>query len=97
VTRNAPNLEALGAKLARPALTFGKGAVSVLAALATVAALALLMLLEGPLMRRNLLGLMSPPRAARYTRVAHEINQSVTGCARRCGWRAGGYCSGECL
>jgi predicted PurR-regulated permease PerM len=79
VTRNAPNLEALGAKLARPALTFGKGAVSVLAALATVAALALLLLLEGPLMRRNLLGLMSPPRAARYTRVAHEINQSVTG------------------
>jgi predicted PurR-regulated permease PerM len=79
VTRNAPNLEALGAKLARPALTFGKGAVSVLAALATVAALVLLLLLEGPLMRRNLLGLMSPPRAARYTRVAHEINESVTG------------------
>jgi predicted PurR-regulated permease PerM len=79
VTRNAPNLEALGAKLARPALTFGKGAVSVLAALATVAALVLLLLLEGPLMRRNLLGLMSPARAARYTRVAHEINQSVTG------------------
>jgi len=79
VTRNAPNLEALGAKLARPALTFGKGAVSVLAALATVAALVLLLLLEGPLMRRNLLGLMSPPRAARYARVAHEINQSVTG------------------
>jgi predicted PurR-regulated permease PerM len=79
VTRNAPNLEALGAKLARPALTVGKGAVSVLAALATVAALVLLLLLEGPLMRRNLLGLMSPPRAARYARVAHEINQSVTG------------------
>jgi len=79
VERNAPNLEALGAKLARPALTFGKGAVSMLATLATVAALALLLLLEGPLMRRNLLGLMSPRRAARYTRVAHEINQSVTG------------------
>ena len=79
VTRNAPNLEALGAKLARPALTVGKGAVSVLAALATVAALVLLLLLEGPLMRRNLLGLMSPPRAARYARVAREINQSVTG------------------
>jgi hypothetical protein len=34
VQRNAPNLEALGAKLARPALTFGKGAVSMLATLA---------------------------------------------------------------
>ena len=79
VQRNAPNLQALGAKLALPALTFGKGAASLLATLATVAALVLLLLLEGPLMRRNLLGLMSPGRAARYARVAHEINQSVTG------------------
>jgi predicted PurR-regulated permease PerM len=38
VNRNAPNLETLGAKLARPALTFGKGAASVVARLATVAA-----------------------------------------------------------
>jgi predicted PurR-regulated permease PerM len=79
VTRNAPNLEALGAKLARPALTFGKGAASVLATLATVAALVLLLLLEGPAMRRTVLGAMSPDRATRYARVAHQINQSVTG------------------
>ncbi len=77
--RNTPKLESLGARLARPALTFGKGAASVLARLATIAALVLLLLLEGPKMRRGLLGLMSPARAARYTRVAHEINQSVTG------------------
>jgi len=30
-------------------------------------------------MRRGLLGLMSQERAARYARVAHQINQSVTG------------------
>jgi predicted PurR-regulated permease PerM len=77
VTRNAPNLEALGAKLARPALTFGKGAVSVLAALATVAALVLLLLLEGPLMRRNLLGLMSPPRAAFGARLRFRLVADV--------------------
>jgi predicted PurR-regulated permease PerM len=79
VQRNAPNLQVIGAKLARPALTFGKGAASVVAALATVAALVLLLLLEGPVMRRNLLGLMTAERAARYTRIAHQINQSVTG------------------
>jgi predicted PurR-regulated permease PerM len=79
VNRNAPNLATLGAKLARPALTFGKGAVSVLATLATVAALVLLLLLEGPAMRRTVLGALSPDRAERYARVGREINQSVTG------------------
>ena len=79
VNRNAPNLETLGAKLARPALSVGKGAVSVVAALATVAALVLLLLLEGPAMRRTVLGAMSPDRAERYARVGREINQSVTG------------------
>ena len=77
--RNAPKLQSLGVSLAKPALTFGRGAVSVVATLATIAALVLLLLLEGPNMRRGLLGLMSEERAARYARVAHEINQSVTG------------------
>src|SRR6266851_1739513 len=79
VNRNAPNLQTLGAKLARPALTFGKGAASVVATLATVAALALLLLLEGPAMRRTMLGAMSAGRAERYARVGREINRSVTG------------------
>jgi predicted PurR-regulated permease PerM len=77
--RNAPRLESLGASLAKPALSFGKGAVSLLATLATITALVVLLLLEGPKMRRGVLGLMSPERGARYSRVAHEINQSVTG------------------
>jgi predicted PurR-regulated permease PerM len=77
--RNAPKLESLGASLAKPALSFGKGAASLLATLATIAALVLLLLLEGPKMRGGLLGLMPAERAARYARVAHEINQSVSG------------------
>jgi predicted PurR-regulated permease PerM len=77
--RNAPKLESLGASLAKPALSFGKGAASLLATLATIAALVLLLLLEGPKMRGGLLGLMPEERAARYARVAHEINQSVSG------------------
>jgi predicted PurR-regulated permease PerM len=82
--RNAPKLESLGASLAKPALNLGKGAVSLLATLATIVALVLLLLLlllllEGPKMRRGVLAAMSPERAPRYSRVAHEINQSVTG------------------
>jgi AI-2E family transporter len=34
---------------------------------------------EGPKLRRGVLGLMSPERAVRYTRIAGEISQSVTG------------------
>jgi predicted PurR-regulated permease PerM len=77
--RNAPKLQSLGASLAKPALTFGKGAISLVATLGTIAVLVLLLLLEGPKMRRGVLGLMSPERAARYARIAHEINKSVTG------------------
>jgi predicted PurR-regulated permease PerM len=79
VERNAPKLQGIGASLARPALTFGKGAASRLATLATIAALVLLLLLEGPRMRRGLLALMSQERASRYAGVAAEINRSVTG------------------
>ena len=79
VARNAPKLETLGTSLARPALAVGKGAVSLLATLTTILALVLLLLLEGPKMRRGLLGMMSPDRAARYSKVAREISDSVTG------------------
>src|SRR6185369_1804094 len=76
VTRNAPKLQSLGATLARPALTVGKGALSLLATLGTI-----FFLLEGPKMRQGLLKLMRPERAAYYTRVAGEISQSATGYA----------------
>jgi predicted PurR-regulated permease PerM len=81
VTRNAPKLQNLGTTLAKPALTAGKGAASLLATLATIFALIVLFLLEGPKMRRGLRQLMPPGRAAYYTRVAREISQSATGYA----------------
>jgi predicted PurR-regulated permease PerM len=77
--RNAPKLRSLGVSMAKPALTFGKGAASLLARLATIAALVLLLLLEGPAMRRGLLSVMSQEQAARYTRIAREITRSVSG------------------
>ena len=81
VNRNAPKLQSLGTTLAKPALTVGKGAASLLATLATIFALIVLFLLEGPKMRQGLVGLMSPERAEYYTRVAREICQSATGYA----------------
>src|SRR6266704_432894 len=81
VTRNAPKLQSLGGTLARPALTVGKGAASLLATLGTIFVLIVLFLLEGPKMRQGLLELMQPGRAAYYTRVAGEISQSATGYA----------------
>ena len=81
VARNVPKLQSLGATLARPALTVGKGAASLLATLGTIFVLIVLFLLEGPKMRQGLLKLMRPERAAYYTRVASEISQLATGYA----------------
>ena len=79
VQTNAPKLVNLGQGLAKPALTLGKGAFSLLLALFTIFILVLLLLIEGPKMRTGLLGLMVPARAERYTRIARDVNQSVTG------------------
>ena len=79
VTQNAPKLHTLGTTLARPALNFGKGAASVLGTVVTIFALALLLLLEGPKIWSGLLGGLAPARAERWSRMAREINQSITG------------------
>ena len=81
ITRNAPKLQSLGTTLARPALSVGKGAASMLATLGTIFALLVLFLLEGPKMGRWLLDLMPPGRAEYYRQVAGEVSQSVTGYA----------------
>jgi predicted PurR-regulated permease PerM len=79
VRENAPKLVSLGQGLAKPALSLGKGAFSLLLALLTIFVLVLMLLLEAPKMRRGVLSLMAPERGARYTRIAAEVNRSVTG------------------
>jgi predicted PurR-regulated permease PerM len=81
VNRNAPKLQSLGITLAKPALTAGKGAASLLATLGTIFALIVLFLLEAPRMRQGLLDMLPAERAAYYTRVGREISQSATGYA----------------
>jgi predicted PurR-regulated permease PerM len=79
VQKNVPKLVGLGQGLAKPALTLGKGAITLLISLLTIFVLVLLLLLEGPKLRTGLLGLMSPARAERYSKVAREVNRSATG------------------
>jgi predicted PurR-regulated permease PerM len=79
VTKNAPKLAGYGRDLAHPALSLGEGAVTVVFSLLTIFVLVVLLMLEGPKLRVGLLGLMAPARAARYSRIAGQVNRSVTG------------------
>jgi predicted PurR-regulated permease PerM len=86
VRRNESKLIRFGQDLARPALTVGKGAASLLAALATTFVLVVLLLLEGPGLMQGMLNAMSPAHAERFSRLAGEASRSATG-----------YMAGNCL
>jgi predicted PurR-regulated permease PerM len=79
VQRNTPKLVSYAESLSKPALTIGKGAVSLVVELGVIFVLMLLLLLEAPKMRRWLLSQMQPERAAAVTRVAGDVNRAVTG------------------
>ena len=79
VQRNAPKLITYAENLSKPALTIGKGAVSLIIELATIFILVLLLLLEGPKMRRWTLAQMTEARKETVTRVSREVNTAVIG------------------
>jgi predicted PurR-regulated permease PerM len=79
VQRNSPRLAGYAQSLGKPALSVGKGAVSLVVELFTVFVLVLLLLLEGPKMRDWTLGQMTPGRRATVTRIAGDISQKATG------------------
>lgn len=79
VEKNAPKLASYGRDLAHPALSLGKGAVSLVFSLFTIFVLVVLVLLEAPKLRTGLLGLMTAERAERYSAIARDVNRSVTG------------------
>jgi predicted PurR-regulated permease PerM len=79
VRTNETKFVKIGQGLAKPALSLGKGAFSLLFNLFIVFVLVVLFLLEGPKMREGLLRLMPPDRAGRYVRIAHEVNRAVGG------------------
>jgi predicted PurR-regulated permease PerM len=79
LAKNNSKIVSFGESLSKPALAVGKGAVSLLIALATIFILVLLLLLEGPKMRTGLLGAMSPEHRASVSSVAAQANRAVTG------------------
>ena len=81
ISRNSSKLINLAQGLSKPALALGRGAVTVLLALLTVFTFVVLLLLEAPKAKAWLLTVLSPARAARVTRVGHEVARSATGYA----------------
>jgi len=79
VNRNTPKLVSYAESLSKPALTIGKGAVSLVIELFTIFILVLLLLLEAPRMRRWALSQMAPRTADEITRVAREVDRAVVG------------------
>ncbi|MGH3262351.1 MAG: AI-2E family transporter, partial [Trebonia sp.] len=79
VQQNAAKLVTFGQDISKPALAVGKGALSLLVELLTIFILVVLLLLEGPRMRRGLLSLLSPRQAEEIQAVASEVNRSVVG------------------
>jgi len=79
VQRNTPRLAGYAQSLSKPALTVGKGALSLMVELFTLFVLVLLLLLEGPKMWGWTLGQMTPGRQATVTRIAADVSGKVTG------------------
>ncbi len=79
VKANAPKLASYGKDIANPVISIGKGAITLVITLLTIFVLVVLLLMEGPMLRTGLLGLMVPARAERYRRIASAVNRSVTG------------------
>jgi len=79
VQRNSPKLTSFAESLGKPALALGKGALSVLGALAATFFFVLLLLIEAPKIRTGLLKVMAPERAAKYTSVGSEMSRAISG------------------
>ena len=79
VQQNSSKMVTFGQSLGAPALAVGKGALSLLIELLTIFILVLLLLLEGPRLRRGVLGLLSEGQAAEVQAIASEVNRAVVG------------------
>jgi predicted PurR-regulated permease PerM len=79
VQQNASKLVTFGQDISKPALAVGKGALTLLIELLTIFILVLILLLEGPRLRRGVLSLLSPRQAEEAQAIASEVNRSVIG------------------
>jgi hypothetical protein len=79
VQRNSAKITSIATGLGKPALALGKGAVSILLMLFGVFTFVVLLLVEAPKMRRGLITMLEPERAARFTRIGSAVSSSVSG------------------
>jgi predicted PurR-regulated permease PerM len=79
VVKNAPKLDQLGNKLAGPAFSLGKAALSTIVKLVLVVMLSFFLLLDLPKIWGGFLDLLPPQHRERVGRVAHETSTGVTG------------------
>jgi predicted PurR-regulated permease PerM len=79
VQHNSAKLVSFGQDLSAPALAVGKGALSLLVELLAIFILVLLLLLEGPRLRRGVLSVLSPGQAEEAQALASEVNRAVIG------------------
>lgn len=79
VRKNAPKLQSYAKDLAKPALSVGKGALTLVVAVVAVFMLVLLTLLEGPRMRVGVVSIIAPRHREDVVRVSGAVARSVTG------------------
>ncbi|HXC86065.1 MAG TPA: AI-2E family transporter [Trebonia sp.] len=79
VSKNAPKLVSYAQGLSKPALSIGEGALTIVIELFTIFVIVLLLLLEGPKMRRGFLGMLAPGTSAEVRQVSSEVNKAVVG------------------
>ena len=79
VQRNSPKLIDFAQSLTKPALSLGRGALAILAALVTLFIFVVLVLLEAPKLRVAILEALPPASAARWRRIGAEVSRSISG------------------
>ena len=79
VTKNSSKLVSLAKGLSKPALAFGKGAVSILFLAVTMFAFVILVMLEAAKIRTAILAMLSPAHAVRLKRVSAEVSRAALG------------------
>lgn len=79
VTKNSSKLVSIAKGLSKPALAFGKGAVSMLFLAVTMFAFVVLVLLEAPKIRVTVLAMLSPRHAARVKRISARVSRAALG------------------
>jgi predicted PurR-regulated permease PerM len=77
--KNSSKLVTFAKGLSKPALALGRGAATVMLILVTLFAFVVLLLLEGPKIRRASLKMISPEQGAWITRVSREVSRSALG------------------